>query len=229
MKNLNNDEWTKILLSANVEQLYNLSIINHDTEKFCNTKRFWLNRFSHDNIPFIINNDIKNIHTWIKHYKNIDIAYKTSKRFVNNLINENLIDPEYFPLIEIRFPDNVSVYNINWLPENLLRLLKDNPDDYATLYLTIDVTTEIKFGIEVDIFDDGESSDSDIEIYKSCKKELCVDEFILFFTKLFYFYPDVSINDNAVPDRDYDGIELSYKELSSDIQSLNLESVFPNW
>lgn len=93
------DSWYNILLNTNIKNINNTCLINKNTINICKNKQFWLDKFSHDNLPYLIKKFPINITKILIEYEKIYNARKTVIEFTNSILKKK----------------NTKIYNLKYL------------------------------------------------------------------------------------------------------------------
>lgn len=225
---MNFDELYSILLNTDINNIKYLYKINKYTVKILHDKHFWINKFHHDNLPYLLQfpNDIVEI---ISEYNNIDMAKETALKLVDTLSNFKNIS------IDIQVSDWGK---IDWLPSKIVNQIHSVEKEYldmnSFLYFNIagspfstgDKSPSLtgadspfsnnQYSISFELsrtrikWDESNSESDELEITTVTMNK---KEFILYLIKLFYYLPDAEFDTNNIY-IDYDNIKsMSPEEL----------------
>lgn len=219
----NKDTVYTLLLNLDMNGLKNTCLINKSTMMTCSQKQFWIEKFKHDELPFIINETkvkkLSNVNDWIKEYIKIKDAYQVSNKLVNYMINKK---KNYFDIINI-LTEEIDIDKINWLtPKINEAILKSSNDADRSLFFDINGFT-INYMYTVI---DKETGDYDEE-YTEFIDKVSQKEFIIYLTKIFYYFPKVAIMNEVDYDKDEIDIYLFYKDFLNNPKQV--KSLLPDW
>ena len=185
------DLWYNVLLNADIEDLSALCYLNNQFIKICSHKQFWLDKFAHHKLPYLIY--FSTISNMIQDYKKILKAKTMALDITNDALNA--------PHTIITINDH-QLENMVWLPKDMVDLISSI--DYDQYENDLDMNSFLRFNITTNplsfnmtfelaksdiIWDTDESVDFDI-----ISVNMTYDEFVLYLTKLFYYEPQADID-----------------------------------
>ena len=200
----NSDIWQEILMQLSIDELKHFCYLNQHSMHICSNIHFWKAKYEHDDLPFLIVTNPKNVTVaeWIKEYETISIAYQTAKHIENYICNK-LDENDYKWLI---FQASKCMF---WLPSHILKIIHQHKKPWPPI-----LSFEFNNNIVLKLIIINEMNEELIE-----EMFISSQTFIEYLTKLFYYYPEIDLTTGCAYVQYQEIKNLPLSKLNKEIKS----------
>lgn len=175
---MNVDARFSILLNTNIEAMSSICSVDANLSEICNRYDFWVKKFKHDKLPFILKKIPTTLNKWVIEYKKIENAYDFTSKLVNYILNGKKNYLHNFKM-EIGI-ENDDWTKLDWFKINSADDESENPYDRF-------------FVVDLKNFNIGYMYVGE-ENYYPIIGPLSKPKFKLCLTQIFYYYPDTALD-----------------------------------